>query len=133
MKENKLIPKDKEDLEFINELKIKSIVEIKDIIPDLLEWTQDMNWPQAKLLVDYFSPYLNEIDSEIIDILKGNDSLWKYSILLGLILNSKTIPNDKILSAIYEICKNPSEDDKEEEVDVLACRIIKNIKEGNHS
>ncbi len=124
MKNNKLVPKDKEDLEFINELKSKSIVEIKDIVPELLEWTQDMNWPQTRLLVDYFSPYINEIDIHIIEILKGNDSIWKYSVLLGLISNSNVIPNNKILGVINEIYKNPSKDDKEEEIDVLAQEII---------
>ncbi|WP_371417558.1 DUF5071 domain-containing protein [Flavobacterium lindanitolerans] len=42
-----LVPKNKEDSNFIHNLKLKSISEIRDLIPQLLEWMQDINWPQA--------------------------------------------------------------------------------------
>ncbi|MBC8643248.1 DUF5071 domain-containing protein [Flavobacterium lindanitolerans] len=92
-----LVPKNKEDLNFINNLKLKSISEIRDFIPQLLEWMQDMNWPQAPLIADYFSPYINEIQEELISILKSNDEIWKYWILHGLILHSEITPSRKIL------------------------------------
>ncbi|MBP2832615.1 DUF5071 domain-containing protein [Aquimarina sp. U1-2] len=113
MNNKDLIPKDKADVDFIHRLNKKSIHEIRDILPKLLEWMQDINWVQAGLLYDYFSPFINEIDNEIISILETNDDPWKYSILIGLILNPsvKIIPNDKILSAIKKLHDNPSKDD----------------------
>ncbi len=38
-------------------------------------------------LLDYFSPYVNDIDDEIVKVLGGIDISLKYTILLGLILN----------------------------------------------
>ena len=42
-----LVPKDKYDITVISELKKLSDTEIKSIIPGLLEWIQDMDWPVA--------------------------------------------------------------------------------------
>lgn len=38
-----LVPKEKDDNENIEKLKMLSFEEIQPIIPDLLEWLQDMN------------------------------------------------------------------------------------------
>ncbi len=119
-----MIPQNKEDIDFIIELKTKSIIEIREIIPSLLEWMQDMNWPQASLLAKYFCDKINDIDDEIIFILNGNDDTWKYSVLFGLVLNSKIIPNSKILSIVQRINNHPSYSEQEEEIDVLAKEIL---------
>ena len=103
-----LLPMSKEDLDFITNLRLKSISEIRIIIPQLLEWTQDINWPQTSLIVNYLSSHINEIQEELISILKSNDEVWKYSILHGLIFNSSNIPSDKILLAIRSASCNAS-------------------------
>ena len=130
VKSSNLIPKNKEDVDFIKNLNLKSIKEIKGIIPKLLEWMQDINWTQTGLLFDYFSPYINEIDNEIVDILKGNDGLWKYSILLGLILNPSAdiMPNDRILYAVQKLYENATEDDIESGNIELAEEILEKYK-----
>lgn len=120
-----LVPNNKEGLNFINNLKLKSISEIRDLIPQLLEWMQDMNWPQAPLIADYFSPYINEIQEELISILKSNDEMWKYWILHGLILHSEITPSQKILLEVKRVYLNASKQEKEEEVDVIAKEILK--------
>lgn len=119
-----LVPKNKEDSNFINNLKLKSISEIRDIIPQLLEWMQDMNWPQAPLIADYFSPHINEIQEELISILKSNDEIWKYWILHGLILHSEITLSQKILLEVKRVYLNASKQEKEEEVDVIAMEIL---------
>lgn len=123
-----LVPNNKEDLNFIHNLKLKSISEIRDIIPQLLEWMQDMNWPQAPLIADYFSPYINEIQEELISILKSNDEIWKYWILHGLILHSEITPGQKILLEVKRVYLNASKQEKEEEVDVIAKEILEKYK-----
>ncbi|WP_343625414.1 DUF5071 domain-containing protein [Flavobacterium lindanitolerans] len=128
MDNKNLIPKGKEDTNFINVLKMKSISEIRDLIPQLLEWMQDMNWPQAPLIADYFSPYINEIQEELISILKSNDEIWKYWILHGLILHSEITPSQKILLEVKRVYLNASKQEKEEEVDVIAKEILEKYK-----
>ena len=128
MDNKNLIPKGKEDSNFINNLKTKSISEIKNIIPQLLEWIQDMNWPQAPLIADYFSPHINEIQEELISILKSDDAIWKYWILHSLLLDSEIIPSQKILFEVKRVYLNASKQEKEEEVDVIAKEILEKHK-----
>lgn len=127
-KRDNILPKNKEDIDFISNLKQKKIQDIKNLIPELLEWTQDGNWPQARLIIDYFSPHINEIESEIIKILNGEDPTWKYWILSALIYNSQTKPSDKMLTIIYNLSQNPSLQDKDENIDSIAYKVIEKWK-----
>lgn len=122
--ENNLIPRDKEDIDFIQNLRLKNINDIRDYVPELLEWIQDGNWPQAKLIVDYFLPYVNEIESEIINILRSNDPIWKYYILSRLLHNSKVKPNNNILKVVNDLYTNANASEKEEEVDLVAGEVL---------
>lgn len=122
--ENNIVPRDKEDIDFIQNLRLKNVNDIRDYVPELLEWIQDGNWPQAKLIVDYFLPYVNEIESEIIDILKSDDPIWKYYMLSRLLYNSKVQPNNNILKTIKKLYLNANESEKEEEVDLVAGEVL---------
>ena len=123
-----IIPKDKEDVNFIKNLERSDFNDIRKLIPDLLEWVKDGNWPQADLISQYLSPFINEFPDEIIFILKGKDEMWKYWVLKLLILDSEYKPMDRILFQIREIFLNPTKDDKEAEVDVIADEVLKKFK-----
>jgi hypothetical protein len=73
-----LIPKDKGDVATARKLKEYSYEEIKDIIPDLLMWLQDMNWPVAGPVADYLETITARITPQIITVLLTNDPTWKY-------------------------------------------------------
>ena len=114
-----IIPKDKGDMETAERLKQYSIEEIKEEIPKLLEWLQDFNWPVARPVSDYFSPHINTISNELIDVLQGDDGMWKYWII-GLIINAPVAPNPDIINAVKYLAENPSQDDINCEVDIEA-------------
>ncbi|AEW03054.1 hypothetical protein A4D02_03400 [Niastella koreensis] len=80
----KLIPQHKDDQKVIESLKQLSFEEIKPIIPDLLEWLQDINWPIAGPVADILEPFSDSIVPDIIKILRTNDGLWKLWILTTL-------------------------------------------------
>jgi hypothetical protein len=82
-----LIPKDKFDESAVEKLKTLSFEQIKPIIPDLLKWLQDMNWPVANSIFYILEPFVEKITFDIISILRSDDIMWKYWIL-GLIRNT---------------------------------------------
>jgi len=118
------IPKDKEDLDFVSGLQSMKIEDIKDDIPRLLEWIQDGNWPQAPYIYKYFIPHVNDIEEEIIHILRSNDEMWKYWLINGLLYRSEFTPSVSIMSELKKLSINPSEDEKEAEVDISALDVI---------
>nr|WP_294782331.1 DUF5071 domain-containing protein [uncultured Flavobacterium sp.] len=116
-----LIPKDKFDFETVELLKKYSFEEIKPIIPDLLEWMQDMNWPISKPIADFLLPFKEQIAPELVTILKTNDGIWKYWILISF---GKTIQNDLVLNEIKRIAKNPTKEEIENDLPEIATDIL---------
>jgi hypothetical protein len=116
-----LIPKDKFDFETVEKLKNYSFEEIKPIIPNLLEWLQDMNWPISGPIAELLIPFSEKISPEILKILKGEDQVWKYWILLTF---GKTIKDKMVLKEIKRIISDPTKDEIDEEVFEIATEII---------
>jgi len=116
-----LIPKHKDDQKVIKPLKKLSFEQLKPIIPQLLEWLQDMNWPIARPVADILEPFADRITSELIEILRTNDGMWKYWILLNLAKNTQ---DALLLKEIERIAKFPSEDEIYDEVNLIAISIL---------
>ena len=72
-----LIPKHKDDQKVIAGLKKLSFEQMKPIVPKLLEWLQDMNWPIAGPIAEVLKPFENRITAEIIKILKTDDGVFR--------------------------------------------------------
>ncbi|WP_281227073.1 DUF5071 domain-containing protein [Flavobacterium aquiphilum] len=113
-----LIPKDKFDIETAEKLKNYSFEEIKPIIPNLLEWLQDLNWPVSQLIADFLIPYSENIAFEIFKILQGRDEMWKYWILL---IFGKIIKNELVIKEVNRIVLNPTF----EEIDAAVYELAK--------
>ncbi|MFL5743003.1 MAG: DUF5071 domain-containing protein [Flavisolibacter sp.] len=77
-----LIPKDKADTSTAKKLMGHNFEELKPIIPQLLEWIQDMNWPVAGPVSRYLESISEHLTPYIIEILRGDDSTWKYWCLI---------------------------------------------------
>jgi hypothetical protein len=117
-----LVPKDKFDLQVIQELEKLSFEQLAPIIPNLLEWLQDMNWPVAKPIANVLEPFVDRMIPNIIKILKSDDTLWKLWILISL-LRKTTNPN--VIIEITRLAKYPSREEIENEVDIEAIAILK--------
>lgn len=115
-----LIPKDKFDIETAKKLSNYSINEVQPIIPELLEWLQDGNWPVSKPIADHLIPFTQDISLEILQILKSNDGMWKYWILL---IFGKTIKNEIVINEIKRIAINPTDDEINDGVNDIAIKI----------
>jgi len=120
MEVNKLIPKDKFDIKTAENLINYSFEEIQPIVPNLLEWLQDGNWPVSKTVADFLIPFTENITYEILHIIKGNDEVWKYWILL---IFGKKIKDEILINEIKRIALNPTEEEIAEGVNEVAVEI----------
>ena len=116
-----LIPKDKFDFETVEKLKNYSFEEIEPIIPVLLEWLQDMNWPISRSIAELLIPFSEKISSEILKILQSEDQVWKYWILITF---GEIIKDKMVLNEIERIAKDPAKGEIDEEVFEIAKEII---------
>lgn len=118
-----IIPQSKDDEDYIEPLLNSNIDDIKPAIPELLEWLQDGNWPQAHVIADYLEPHLNKIQDEIAVVLQSNDDIWKYWVLL-LILGSDEVPGATIMAEVTRIAQHPQRGETEQEADEIAQDIL---------
>ncbi len=113
------------DIEKAEKLKSYSYKEIAPIIPDLLMWLQDMNWPVAPVIAKYLRSISEELSDEIIRILNGKDEMWKYWTIEVFGIRSEKKLDPKIIEILHSIAYTPSPEEKEYEVDLQAIEALK--------
>ena len=126
MKLKELIPKNKSDIETANRLKNYSYQEINAIVPELLEWIQDLNWPVAEPVAAYLKSISEYLTEDIIKILKGNDETWKYWCVSIFGINATKSVDPELMKEFMRIANNPTEEEISEEVYELAQELINN-------
>jgi hypothetical protein len=123
-----LIPKDKFDIDTASQLRNYSYAEIKPIVPELLEWIQDMNWPVARTIADYLESISENLADEILKVLKGNDDIWKWGCLRIYLRTIDKINDEGFLNEIKRIASHPTKGEIEEDVNELAIELVGGIK-----
>jgi len=124
MKIDQLIPRDKFDVETANRLFDYSYDDVKSIIPELLIWIQDMNWPVAGPVSNYLESISRYLTDDIIKILQGTDDIWKYWCLHVFGLSSTKPIAEKLMIEIERIATHPTAGELEEEVADIANKIL---------
>ncbi len=123
-----LIPKDKFDIETAHQLNQYSYQELKPIIPDLLEWLQDCNWPVSKPVAEYLLTVSEHLTDDIVRILRGNDDIWKYYILTVFFQDTDKTIDIKVIAELERMLENPTQGEEEEGVLVVAEEIMNTYK-----
>lgn len=81
-----LVPVHKDDQYAVQRLRAASKEQILAAAKELVEWTEDYNWPVAQPVCEVLSPYVNELQDHLLPILRGNDAnrkVWCIRFLLG--------------------------------------------------
>ncbi|MBQ5310433.1 MAG: DUF5071 domain-containing protein [Oscillospiraceae bacterium] len=123
MNAEELIPKDKYD-DTTDKLLELSGEEIAPIIPGLLGWLQDMNWPVSSGICRVLAKHTELAAPFITDILGGTDGIWKYNILTYL-LQGHPVKDEELLRGIKRLAESPTQDDTNESADKAAEKYIK--------
>ncbi len=114
------IPKDKFDKEAIKRARQLGFPTINPILPQLLEWLQDANWPVAEDTADLLSGASSEIVPHIKAIFQSDDDTWKYWILNFLCSRLPQTIQVALRPDIERLAQYPMVREKSEEVDEAA-------------
>ncbi len=118
-----LIPKDKHDVETAEKLFQYTYEETKPIVPQLLTWIQDGNWPVSKPVFEFLQTIAPYITGDIVDILRSDDSQWKYWCII-LLLNDRKDLDPSIIQELRLLATTTNPQDIEEGVSVLAEQLL---------
>lgn len=124
----KMLPEDKHDLESVKQLGMLSNNELKEILPELLEWIQDGNWPISKSVEDLLLRFGEELIPHIQNVFKTRDSTWEYFMLTGLISRLPSKYLVMLKGDLERILENPTEDEMLEKLDEVIIPLLNKIQ-----
>ncbi len=78
-------PIDKNDIAAVEALASADDGVLQEHHRALLTWLQDLNWPVARPVAELLARADTWIVPAVQDVLRGSDSVWKYSLLVGLL------------------------------------------------
>ncbi|WP_339306960.1 DUF5071 domain-containing protein [Paenibacillus sp. FSL R5-0519] len=122
------LPRDKSDYEAVRKLSDFSDVELKIIIPELMEWLQDGNWPISKPVEDLLLRLGKEIIPHIQDVLRTRDPQWEYFILVGLIDRLPVFHLSMLQTDLVRILESPTPDEILEGLDGVIFELLEKMK-----
>jgi len=118
------IPHDKSDTLAIFNAKAVGFPVLNPILPDLLVWLQDVNWPVAEEMANILSKAGPEIISHISDILHSDDPEWKDGLLTLLAPHLKPEIWTGIRRDVRRLARRPTAFDKENGIDAVALNLL---------
>jgi hypothetical protein len=126
-----LVPKNKHDMELDKTMDLYwyNYTELQPIIPALLTWLQDLNWPVARPISTHLRKMLPEILPDLVPILESEDPVWKYNILQVFFIDNQSNHYLEILELIKKLAYRPSPIEHKEEVDLLAKQILQGYED----
>ncbi len=117
------LPRDKYDTASAETLVSLGWEKVLPVMPDILEWLQDINWPVALI----FRPFLIDVGAPLAPFIKAvlatDDNVWKYGILVNVVTQSPELAAE-LRSDLERLCSNPSAGEQLEGVSELAQEIL---------
>jgi len=101
------LPKSKVDTGAILGLSKLGNDELKTIVADLLEWTQDSNWPISKLICELLLRLDCEIVPNIAAIFASDDHEWIWHIVVPLVSKLTIQAQSELLPSIFSYLRKP--------------------------
>ncbi|MCG7409658.1 DUF5071 domain-containing protein [Paenibacillus sp. ACRRX] len=120
----KYLPRDKHDFESVNELFHLDPPIIVPLIPRLVEWLQDINWPIASDVAKLLLKYPEETIPHIKAVLNSKDDIWKNGCLLYFVQKLPELYISQFKNEVTRIVTDPTQGELLEEVNETAKRIF---------
>jgi hypothetical protein len=116
-----LCPRNKHDFERVNALIAAGPKAAEPILPQILQWLQDFNWPIAEPIAEPIADFLVSVGEPLIPhlrkVLTTNDDMWIYWTLQHVV---SRLPSDLVRELEPELCALVHV----AENDIVALRII---------
>lgn len=120
----RLIPRDKFDMENFRLLRNLGLPTIEPILPQLLEWMQDYNWPVAQELAGFLSSLGASLAPHLERVLATDDGMWKYWLLEVVVAPMPRAEQQKLLPILRGFANSLTHDDRLHEADIAVHELL---------
>lgn len=122
-----LLPRHKFDEDRVEMIKKMDRDEIVLLLPGLLEWIQDMNWPVAPSVLKLLLTFPEEVVPHIQDVLSSKDDNWKWFVLHFLVIELPIESRVAFKEYLTRVAETPTQNEIAEELDEIAKEILETI------
>lgn len=118
------VPGDKHDVAAVARASSAGWPVIEPVVPQLIEWVQDINWPVAAPTAELLASIGEPLAPYLRSVLAGDDPIWKYWLIL-FVLQPGPLGLVRLLRPeLGALATDPTADDRAEEVDVEAAALL---------
>ncbi|KPN97614.1 DUF5071 domain-containing protein [Lysinibacillus sp. ZYM-1] len=122
-----LLPRHKFDNERVEMMKEMDRAKILPLLPNLLEWIQDMNWPVAPSVLELLLTFPVEIVPHVQNVLSAEDENWKWFILHFMVIELPVESRIQFREYLTRVAETPTHDERAEQLDEIAKEILETI------
>lgn len=115
-----LLPRHKCDSESAQAIIALGYPAVAPVLPDLLEWLQDCNWPISHAIAGFLVSVGEPVITHVRRVFAGTDGVWKYWCISRLVREWPREVAERQRPELQRLAYDPIDDDCSEEVDVQA-------------
>ncbi|MFJ7406995.1 MULTISPECIES: DUF5071 domain-containing protein [unclassified Lysinibacillus] len=121
------LPRNKHDVDKVEEIKKLDRNILVSLLPELLVFTQDMNWPVALGVLEILLTFPKEIVPHVQAVLSSDDDSWKWFILHFLVFELPLESRVQFKEYLTRVAETPTEVELAEELDEIAKGILETL------
>jgi len=118
-----LLPVDKHDLSKAEAIIALGYPAVDALLPELIAWMQDINWPVAKVLTPFLAGIGEPLAPHLRVIFESEDHVWKYWVLDKLVAPSPKL-TVALEPSLLRMALEPSPGEGDEGVDEITRSIL---------
>jgi hypothetical protein len=118
-----LLPQDKFDVGRAEAVIAAGYPAVAPLLPALIEWMQDANWPVARVLAPFLAGIGRPMEDHVRQVLWTTDEIWKYWVFECIVGKSQELQLC-LRSELERIALNPTEGEVGEELPQLARSLL---------
>jgi hypothetical protein len=123
------LPADKHDVESVCRLENLDVASLGPLIPELLTWLQDMNWPVAGPVLQLMLKNLPLVTVPVASILRGEDDIWKSNCLEYLVNDMPHGQQKELTLELERLAIYPTASEMEEDAHLTAKAILDRLQD----
>jgi Domain of unknown function (DUF5071) len=117
-----LVPLSKFDTETAGRAVAAGWPAVEAVLPQLLEWLQDYNWPVSRVLAPFLASIGEPLVPYLRSILQGPDAIWKYWIITAVVADAPVTVVDALRPDLQRLVEKPTPQEAEAEVPKVAVK-----------
>ena len=121
-----LVPNGKAETEKAQALVALGYPTIEPVLPLIVRWLQDLNWPVARVFIPFLVAIGAPLAPHVRSVLATDDDCWKYALLEAVVRQSSQLTT-ALASDLKRLAENPTAGEQTEGVARAAQDILRSM------